>query len=555
LSRGNRSRPAHERTAQERENDRSERERRRAEREGLETPVQPEPASEPIDPVQADPPHAPEVVSEPPQTEPVHGADLPEPDAAPVDPEPGAAPEHHGLEPVQAQAEADVDDRGFEHDLDDDGPEGERDDLEQAPEERPLWEAGGEPEPAPALPAAPPPANLVVGQSMRQPGGRLAGAGSGGMGPRGRGGRSQPGKGRGGRRLTRARGAALLALAAAVVLVWFLVSLFQPFAGSGSGRVIVSIPKGSSSSKIGSILAHDGVVSSGFFFEVRALLAGKRSALHSGRFQLKRDMSYSAAIDALSKPPPRVIAVKVVIPEGYTRRQIADLVDEDALTGSYLAATKRSRVLDPAHYGAPASTHDLEGFLFPATYDLSAGAPVKRLVDEQLTAFHQRFSAADRRRARALGVTPYQLLTVASMIEREAQTDHDRPLIAAVIYNRLREGIPLGIDATTYYAVELQKGIATYTGELTESQLKIDSPYNTRTHKGLPPTPISNPGEASINAAAHPAHVHYLYYVAGADGCGEQAFSDTYAQFQKNVAAYQAAVKKNGGHPPKCKKK
>ena len=93
------------------------------------------------------------------------------------------------------------------------------------------------------------------------------------------------------------------------------------------------------------------------------------------------------------------------------------------------------------------------------------------------------------------------------MIEREAQTEHDRPLIAAVIYNRLREGIPLGIDATIYYAVELQKGIATYTGELTESQLKIDSPYNTRTHKGLPPTPISNPGEASIDAAAHPAHV------------------------------------------------
>ena len=141
------------------------------------------------------------------------------------------------------------------------------------------------------------------------------------------------------------------------------------------------------------------------------------------------------------------------------------------------------------------------------------------------------------------------------MIEREAQTEHDRPLIAAVIYNRLREGIPLGIDATIYYAVEQQMNIATYTGELTESQLKIDSPYNTRTHKGLPPTPISNPGEASIEAAAHPAHEKYLYYVAAADGCGEQAFSDTYAQFEKNVTAYQAAVKKNGGHPPKCTKK
>ncbi len=419
--------------------------------------------------------------------------------------------------------------------------------AELAEEELPAWQVHGE-APAPAQP------NMVVGQRMRSPGGTLTGGGGRGRG-RGRIARGRPGGGGGGRRLTRARAAALLALLVAVALVWFLVSLFQPFAGSSSGRVIVSIPKGSSASKIGSILAHDGVVSSGFFFDVRALLDGKRSSLHSGRFALEHDMSYSEAIDALSKPPPRAIAVKVVIPEGYTRRQIADLVSEDALSGDYLAQTKRSSVLDPKHYGAPAGTRDLEGFLFPATYDLTAGAPVKRLVDEQLTAFRTRFSAADRRRAHALGVTPYQLLTVASMIEREAQTDHDRPLIAAVIYNRLREGIPLGIDAAIYYAVELQKGIATYTGELTESQLKIDSPYNTRTHKGLPPTPISNPGEASIEAAAHPAHVHYLYYVAGADGCGEQVFSDTYAQFEKNVAAYQAAVKKNGGHPPACKKK
>jgi UPF0755 protein len=337
--------------------------------------------------------------------------------------------------------------------------------------------------------------------------------------------------------------------------VWFAVSLFQPFAGSAHGRVIVTIPKGSSSSKVGSILAREGVVSSGFFFEVRALLEGKRSSLHSGRFALERDMSYGAAIAALSKPPPRAIAVKVVIPEGYTRRQIADLVAQDALSGDYLAQTERSSALDPTRYGAPASTRSLEGFLFQATYDLTAGAPVERLVDEQLAAFRQRFTSADVRRARKLHVTPYQLLTVASMVEREAQTDHDRPLIAAVIYNRLREGIPLGIDATIYYAVELEKQIATYTGELTQSQLKIDSPYNTRTHKGLPPTPISNPGEASIDAAAHPAQVHYLYYVAGADGCGEQVFSDTYAQFESNAAAYQAAVKKNGGHLPKCKKK
>ncbi len=251
-------------------------------------------------------------------------------------------------------------------------------------------------------------------------------------------------------------------------------------------------------------------------------------------------------------PPP---VVKLVIPEGKTRLQIAQIAAAAGLTGSYRAASRRSTLLDPAHYGAPAGTDVLEGFLFPATYDMDPGANVSRLVDEQLIAFQERFGASEVVSARRLHVTPYQLLTVASMVEREAQTAHDRPLIAAVIYNRLRQGIPLGIDATIYYAVELKAGIATYTHELTTAQLQIESPYNTRTHTGLPPTPISNPGMASIEAAAHPANVPYLYYVAGADGCGEQVFSTTFAEFERNAAAYRAAVLKNGGRPPVCKSK
>ncbi len=172
---------------------------------------------------------------------------------------------------------------------------------------------------------------------------------------------------------------------------------------------------------------------------------------------------------------------------------------------------------------------------------MDPGAPVARLVQEQLVAFQENFGAAEIARAHALHITPYQLLIVASMVEREAQIPSDRPKIAAVIYNRLAAGMPLGIDASIYYAVELATGIATYTHELTEAQLHIDSPYNTRIHTGLPPTPISNPGVASIEAAAHPAHVAYLYYVAGADGCGEQVFSNTLAEFEVNAAAYKAA--------------
>ncbi len=254
---------------------------------------------------------------------------------------------------------------------------------------------------------------------------------------------------------------------------------------------------------------------------------------------------------AAPAPPP---IVKVLIPEGKTRVQIAQIAAADGLKGSYLAVSRHSSLLHPTAYGAPRDTPDLEGFLFPATYDMDPGAPVARLVEEQLAAFQENFGVSVMARARALHVTPYQLLIVASMVEREAQIPGDRPKIAAVIYNRLAAGMPLGIDASIYYAVELTSGIATYTHELTEAQLHIDSPYNTRTHVGLPPTPISNPGEASIEAAANPAHVSYLYYVAGADGCGEQVFSHTLAEFEVDAAAYKAAVARNGGHPPTCKR-
>lgn len=253
--------------------------------------------------------------------------------------------------------------------------------------------------------------------------------------------------------------------------------------------------------------------------------------------------------------PPAPPVAKVLIPEGKTRAQIAQIAAADGLKGSYRVASRHSSMLNPTSYGAPSGTPDLEGFLFPATYDMDPGAPALRLVEEQLAAFHENFGASVIARAHALHVTPYQLLIAASMVEREAVIPGDRPKIAAVIYNRLAAGMPLGIDASIYYAVELAKGIATYTSELTEAQLHIDSPYNTRTHVGLPPTPISNPGLASIEAAAHPAHVSYLYYVAGADGCGEQVFSNTLAEFEVNAAAYKAAVARNGGHPPTCKQK
>jgi len=252
---------------------------------------------------------------------------------------------------------------------------------------------------------------------------------------------------------------------------------------------------------------------------------------------------------AAPKPTAAPAVVRVLIPEGETRRQIAARARAAGLTGSYPAASKRSSLLNPAHYGAPAHTSSLEGFLFPATYELYRGDPAGRLVHEQLIAFTERFGDSEIRRARALHITPYQLLIVASMVEREAQLSGDRAKVAAVIYNRLQLRMALGIDATLRYALD------DYTHPLTTAQLALDSPYNTRLHRGLPPTPIDNPGLAAIHAAAHPAHVGYLYYVAGADGCGEQVFSTTNAQFEHDAAAYRQALAANGGRVPACKKR
>lgn len=251
--------------------------------------------------------------------------------------------------------------------------------------------------------------------------------------------------------------------------------------------------------------------------------------------------------NAAPKPTAAPAVMRVLVPEGETRRQIGARAHAAGLAGSYLSASKRSSLLNPAHYGAPAGTPNLEGFLFPATYDLYRGDPAGRLVHEQLIAFTERFGDEEIRRARELHITPYQLLIVASMVEREAQLSGDRAKVAAVIYNRLRLGMELGIDATLRYALN------DYTHPLTTAQLALHSPYNTRLHRGLPPTPIDNPGLAAIAAAAHPANVGYLYYVDAPDGCGDLVFSATSAQFEHDAARYREALAANGGRVPTCR--
>jgi uncharacterized YceG family protein len=253
-------------------------------------------------------------------------------------------------------------------------------------------------------------------------------------------------------------------------------------------------------------------------------------------------MSYAAALDALSHPPRKTVT-SVTIPEGYTRPQIAQLVSEDGLRGNYMKETVRSKYLSPAHYGGK-DARNLEGFLFPDTFELKPNAPVADLVQLQLQDFRRRIKHVDMSYARSKNLTVFDVLTIASMVEHEAGVSSQFPLVAAVIYNRLHEGMPLGIDATIRFAT------GNYEKPLTESELAIESPYNTRTHQGLPPGPIGNPGMEAIEAAAHPARKPYLFYVTEPGACGKLAFSKTEAEWQADVERYESARAAAGGNSP-----
>jgi UPF0755 protein len=237
-----------------------------------------------------------------------------------------------------------------------------------------------------------------------------------------------------------------------------------------------------------------------------------------GIFDVTRGGHKAAQPTTTVAPPP---SFRIVFPEGFTRAQMAQRVEDVAKIAerksgkpvklskrAYLAAT---RALTVPCFSPKRWTH-AEGFLFPATYEFLATTTSKQLVDDQLQAFCDHWRNLNLRYARAKNLTSYDVLSIASMIERETPAPSDRKLVSAVVYNRLHNGMPLGIDATLRYGLDIPA-----TQSILRSQLENPTPYNTRLHKGLPPTPIANPGVASIKAAAHPADVDYLYFVRKPD--------------------------------------
>ena len=241
--------------------------------------------------------------------------------------------------------------------------------------------------------------------------------------------------------------------------------------------------------------------------------------------------------------PLRLATLRIVFPEGFTRREMAQRVGAvrtiairkrhvtPRLTrAGYLAATRRIR--PPAGFRKNVPHGNPEGFLFPALYDFTEQTTAQQLVLDQLGTFEDKWRTVDLRYARRKNLTPYDVLIIASMVEKETVVPAERKLVAAVIYNRLHARMPLGIDATIRYGLNVPA-----TQALRVSQLESSSPYNTRKRPGLPPTPIANPGLASIEAAAHPARVPYLYFVRKPDK-RHHFFTASESEFLRKVCQY-----------------
>jgi UPF0755 protein len=243
---------------------------------------------------------------------------------------------------------------------------------------------------------------------------------------------------------------------------------------------------------------------------------------------------------ATTTSAPEVL--KIIFPDGFTRAQMAERVAAvrgiakrrrgvtmRATPTAYLAATRSSAL--PGRFAGDGKRRPLEGFLFPAVYDFYSNDTARRLVKLQLAAFHENWAKIDLGYARSKNLTPYDVLIIASMIQGEVVAPKERKLVAAVIYNRLRLRMPLGIDATLRYGLHIPP-----TRSISKADLASNSPYNTRKLRGLPPTPISNPGVASIQAAAHPARVPFLYFARKKDK-RHHYFTASYDKFLRFLRA------------------
>jgi UPF0755 protein len=333
--------------------------------------------------------------------------------------------------------------------------------------------------------------------------------------------------------LSRARaallGVALATLVGVAVTVFAAATWFRDAVYGGADlpakQTDVVIPRGATFADVVATLRADSVLAHPLAFRILARLRHVDGAVKAGEYRFPAHQTSDQVLQRLVRGEQT--AVWVTIPEGYTAKEVARVLGERGLGDA--GAFDRIFLHDGVEIGGR-RTATMEGYLFPSTYliptdDTPAGA-ARILVDQ----FRRELPADAPARARELGRTVPEVVTVASIIEREGKLDADRPLIGSVIYNRLRLGMPLEVDASIEYVFTEHHDV------ITKRDLQIDSPYNTYRHTGLPPTPIANPGKASLDAAFHPARSDYLYYIAKSDG--HSVFAKTLTEHNANVNRY-----------------
>lgn len=314
-----------------------------------------------------------------------------------------------------------------------------------------------------------------------------------------------------------------LSLFAALLLVGALAACGGGDPAPGD-KVTVTIPAGATAAQIAQLLEDAGVVASAGDFVERLVAEGQGEGFKPGTYALRTNESFDRIVFQLNSGPS-ADAARLTIPEGYAIWDIKAAVRKVGIKPAQYQAALDAHQPPQGFLTAGEQAATLEGFLFPATYDVAVPADADALVTDQLAAFSDNWASIDMTYASSKNLTRYDVLKIASLIEREAQAQDDRAKIASVIYNRLRADMSLGIDASVQY------GLGSW-DELTGTDLQSDSPYNLRRFKGLPPTPICNPGVASMQAAANPAKTDYLYYYAiKGDPEGRHWFTDSYDAF------------------------
>lgn len=323
----------------------------------------------------------------------------------------------------------------------------------------------------------------------------------------------------------------VLLLAGGVAAGVLYTSLTTPVDPEGETRII-TIEPGSGTAQIGMELERAGLIKNRQVFALLARYLKKDGKLQAGEYELSPAMPMRAIIDKLERG--EVVTYTFTVPEGYTVRQIVDrLVAEGFGEREEFESLVQDRSLVAEWLPAGLVTDEpLEGYLFPETYTVTARTTEREIIEAMVAETRRVWTEERLARAAGLGLTVHQVLTLASIIEEEAQVAEERPLIAAVYHNRLRLGMLLQADPTVLYALGRPAGEPLLTRDL-----DVDSPYNTYRYPGLPPGPIANPGLAAIDAALYPADVDYLYFVARNDGT--HAFARNYKEHQENVARYQ----------------